>query len=182
MYRVSGYFLAPVLLLLILLFAYAVFELGGFLVQAWQRRHYRPRYLHALGHLADDSNPAPRGYPLLALALAHNNLSPDALDVAAMKELEGARVVSRIAPMLGLIATMIPMGPALKSLANGNVQGISENLIVAFSAVVFGLVIASVTFWIASFKKRWLAAELVDVTAALERQGDPSRAETELDT
>ena len=63
--------------------------------------------------------------------------------------------------MLGLIATMIPMGPALKSLADGNIQGISENLIVAFSAVIFGLVIASITFWIASGKKRWMVEELV---------------------
>jgi biopolymer transport protein ExbB/TolQ len=60
------------------------------------------------------------------------------------------------------------MGPALKSLADGNVQGISENLIVAFSAVIFGLVIASITFWIATIKKRWLATELVDLLPLIE--------------
>jgi len=63
---------------------------------------------------------------------------------------------------------MVPMGPALKGLADGNIQGISENLIVAFSAVIFGLVIASITFWIASVKKRWLAEELVALTPLLE--------------
>jgi biopolymer transport protein ExbB/TolQ len=55
-------------------------------------------------------------------------------------------------------------------LADGNVQGISENLIVAFSAVIFGLVIASITFWIASVKKRWLAGELVALAPLIEEQ------------
>ena len=49
-------------------------------------------------------------------------------------------------------------------MGDGNVQGISENLVVAFSAVIFGMVIASVTFWLASVKKRWLAVELVDIS------------------
>ncbi|MCJ8268121.1 MAG: MotA/TolQ/ExbB proton channel family protein, partial [Psychrosphaera sp.] len=91
------------------------------------------------------------------------------------QSLEAVRTVSRIAPMLGLIATMIPMGPALKSLADGNVQGISENLIVAFSAVIFGLVIATVTFWIASIKKRWLAVELAAIGAMIDSQQQPEQ-------
>ena len=72
------------------------------------------------------------------------------------------RNVTRIAPMMGLIATLIPMGPALQSLADGNVQGISENLIVAFSAIIFSLIASAVTFWVASVKKRWMAQELID--------------------
>ena len=45
-------------------------------------------------------------------------------------------------------------------------------LIIAFSAVIFGLVIASITFWIASKKKRWLAAELVAL-APLVKDNQP---------
>ena len=65
---------------------------------------------------------------------------------------------------------MIPMGPALKSLADGNIQGISENLIVAFSAVIFGLIIASITFWIASVKKRWMVEELVALMPLINKK------------
>jgi biopolymer transport protein ExbB/TolQ len=82
------------------------------------------------------------------------------IETFALKELEYLRIATRVAPMLGLVATMIPMGPALKALANGNVQGISENLIVAFTAVIFGLITASITFWIASIKKHWLVVEM----------------------
>ncbi|MCB1668740.1 MAG: MotA/TolQ/ExbB proton channel family protein [Pseudomonadales bacterium] len=179
MYQLSDLFLAPVLVLLVLLFAYSLYALGEFGCQVLQRRYYRQAYQQAVSGV-DGINAVIKGYPLaehfyLAQAPGKNNaiLTKDYLDVAALKELEAVRTVSRLAPMLGLIATMVPMGPALKSLADGNVQGISDNLIVAFSAVIFGLVIASITFWIASIKKRWLATELVDLLPLLNSQENP---------
>jgi len=65
--------------------------------------------------------------------------------------------------LLGLVATMIPMGPALKSLADGNVQGVSENLAIAFSAVVVALISASISYVIYSVRKRWYAKEILDI-------------------
>lgn len=170
MYQLSDFFMVPVLVLLIILFAYSLYALGMFACQTWQRKANRALIatMQKSNSLASNNTNFVSGYPLVTLALSNNNISRDDLDVAALEELETVRLVSRIAPMLGLIATMIPMGPALKSLADGNVQGISENLIVAFSAVIFGLVIASITFWVASVKKRWLAAELVAVARLLE--------------
>ncbi|MEM6998935.1 MAG: MotA/TolQ/ExbB proton channel family protein, partial [Pseudomonadota bacterium] len=169
MYRISALFLAPVLLLLVVLLAYACYSVGSFTIQALQRHLNKKAYYSILNsNLFDPNIDIPKGYPLLQLAISNSNISKDELDIAAMKRLEEVRMISRLAPMLGLIATMIPMGPALKSLSDGNIQGISENLIIAFSAVIIGLVIASITFWIASFKKRWFAAELVDVNNYLE--------------
>lgn len=40
------------------------------------------------------------------------------LETLAIKRLGLARIATRVAPMLGLVATMIPMGPALKALAD----------------------------------------------------------------
>ncbi len=168
MYEVSGLFLAPVLLLLAVLFAYSFFLTGAFFMQALQRKKALPQYLISLQQLANGKTPiAIPGYPLLSLSVHDHDVDRDQLDIEALKQLEGVRSISRLAPMLGLIATMVPMGPALKSLSDGNIQGISENLVVAFSAVIFGLVISSITFWIASYKKRWLAIELVDVDRSL---------------
>ena len=53
------------------------------------------------------------------------------------------------------------MGPALQGLADGNIQSISENLIVAFAAVIWGLAVSAITFWPASVKKRWYAEEMI---------------------
>lgn len=162
MYQMSDLFMAPVLCLIALLFIYSLFATGQFFTQTMQRRRHYKSFIQLLnGKLGSNSELPLNGYPMASLANEMPNITQDQLDVAALKELEGVRNVSRLAPMLGLIATMIPMGPALKSLADGNIQGISENLIVAFSAVIFGLVIASITFWIASVKKRWMVEELV---------------------
>ncbi|MCW8878120.1 MAG: MotA/TolQ/ExbB proton channel family protein [Kangiellaceae bacterium] len=168
MYELSDFFMAPVLILLAILFAYSLIASGEYFFQIWQRRQNRANYFKAMNcELGQANNLNLKGYPLLEIAHSHPKVSKDQLDVAALEIMQGVRAVSRLAPMLGLIATMIPMGPALKSLANGNVQGISENLVVAFSAVIFGLVIASITFWIANDKKKWLAKDLVAVTPYL---------------
>ncbi|WP_321393093.1 MotA/TolQ/ExbB proton channel family protein [Emcibacter sp.] len=169
MYQVSDLFMAPVLILLVLLFFYSLYALGGFFVQGYQRSRGKARFRRLLKNgLWSQAAETPKGYPLAALAVENPQVSKDELDVAALGEMEGVRMVSRVAPMLGLIATMIPMGPALKSLSDGDVQGISENLIVAFSAVIFGLVVASITFFIASTKKKWLAQELVALLPHVE--------------
>jgi biopolymer transport protein ExbB/TolQ len=162
MYQLSGWFMAPVLLAITVLFLYCLYEAGAFFAQYLQRTKYRSQYEEVVNkqvtsfhHLA--------GYPLMAHANAKPNTTMEQLDVMALKQLEMLRITTRISPMLGLIGTMIPMAPALKSLSDGNVQGISENLIIAFSVVIFGMVIASISFWIATVKKRWLATELVDI-------------------
>ncbi|TQV86739.1 hypothetical protein FLL46_15630 [Aliikangiella coralliicola] len=174
MYELSDFFMAPVIMLLVVLFAYSLFAAGEFFSQSWQRRQQKNNYLKAVGlKLGEANNLNLKGYPLVEIAHSHPKVTKDQLDVAALDILQGVRSVSRLAPMLGLIATMIPMGPALKSLADGNVQGISENLVIAFSAVIFGLVIASITFWIAGEKKKWLAKELVAITPLLEESKIP---------
>ncbi|XPF94717.1 MotA/TolQ/ExbB proton channel family protein [Colwellia sp. RE-S-Sl-9] len=171
MYQLSDFFMAPVLCLIALLFVYSLFATGQFFSQTIQRRRHYQAFIQLLNdNLGKNPELTLNGYPMASLANEVPTISQDQLDVAALKELEGVRNVSRLAPMLGLIATMIPMGPALKSLADGNIQGISENLIVAFSAVIFGLIIASITFWIASVKKRWMVEELVALMPLINNQ------------
>jgi len=162
MYQLSAWFMAPVLIAISVLFLYCLSSLGGFVAQWWQRKQNAPQYAAAVQD-KETSVAALSGYPLMAYAKQNPSSTMEQLDVVALKQLEVLRITTRIAPMLGLIGTMIPMAPALKSLSNGNVQGISESLIIAFSVVIFGMVIASTSFWIASVKKRWLATELVDI-------------------
>ena len=147
MYDVGQLFLYPTLALIGLLFLYAFWALGEFAVLAWLRR----RYAMESGH----------GYPLVAWARRHQVSHPDALDVTAHRLLERPRIATRVAPMLGLVATMIPMGPALKSLSGGNLANVAENLTIAFSAVILALIAASITFWVVNVRRRWLAEELV---------------------
>ncbi len=178
MYRVSDIFLAPVLISLLVLFVYALFSMGMFFTKSWQRNKHATSYKQAQVTL----NSVP-GYELFshyvnAIKNSQARIKFDDLEVFALKKLEKVRLVTRISPMLGLIATMIPMGPALKSLADGNIQGISDNLVIAFSSVIFGLVIATLTFWVATVEKRWLAVELLDCQKLIEAK-EQAEKETE---
>jgi hypothetical protein len=96
MYQIGQLFLFPVLVLVAAMFAYSFYALGSFILQALQRRRHSQ-------HLA--------GFPLLQHVRKNAETTSDELDLLAHKLLEPARIASRIAPMLGLIGTMIPMGP-----------------------------------------------------------------------
>ncbi len=147
MYDVGQLFLIPTLALIALLFLYAFWALGEFAMQAWLRAR----------HPIESG----RGYVLVMWARRHKVANADALDVAAHRLLERPRIATRVAPMLGLVATMIPMGPALKGLSGGNLANVGENLTIAFSAVILALIAASITFWVVNVRRRWLAEELV---------------------
>ncbi|SFD12740.1 MotA/TolQ/ExbB proton channel family protein [Pseudoalteromonas denitrificans] len=160
MANVSEILMTPVLVSILVLFIYAIYTLGRFVSQ------YLIRKKNGLAYFKNIKNKTAQqltGYPIHNYFVKNPNASEDEIEVYALKKLETLRIVTRVAPMLGLIATMIPMGPALKSLADGNIQGISENLIIAFAAVIWGLVISTITFWPASVKKRWFADEIINI-------------------
>lgn len=144
MYQLGQVFLLPTLALIAILFLYSFYSLGSFAVQGWQRRRGQ-------------------GRALLAWWQSNQQASDDELDVRAHKELEAARIATRVAPMLGLVATMIPMGPAMKSLSDGNLGAVSQNLMVAFSAVILALIAASITYLVVNVRRRWLAEEILEI-------------------
>jgi len=156
MYQAGQVFLIPTLAVIALLFFYSFYALGAFAVQWRQRRRSLMSF--------DD----PRAYPLVAWARNQVVINDDDLDVKAHELLELPRIATRVAPMLGLVATMIPMGPALKGLSDGNLAQVSDNLVVAFSAVILALIAASITYWIVSVRRRWLAEELAWIKARRE--------------
>jgi hypothetical protein len=141
LFELARLFLWPVSVGVVLSFAYAVVVLGMFGVEYLQRRSHPQR-------------------PLL---LVDRSLSQDLMELAVLKDLEGVRLCSRLAPMLGLIATMIPMGPALVAVASGESQGVAQSLAPAFASVIVALASASITFVVYTVRRRWLMRELVMV-------------------
>jgi hypothetical protein len=147
LYALTRLFMTPVLLLILAALVYAFVALGAFAVEAWQR--HRGIYRSPLSEY--------RG---------QGRFSSDDLELWIMKRLEWLRITSRSAPMLGLVATMIPMGPALLALTRSDAQGVGDNLVVAFSAVILALVSASITFFVLTIRRRWLLQELREIERA----------------
>lgn len=156
LYEISKFFLTPVLILLCVMFVYALFCLGMLLFDL-ALRVFR-------GHGRQPIEQFLRAKPIA---------SQDDLELQVLKQIEMQRIVSRIAPMLGLVATMIPMGPALISVSAGNAQGMAQNLVVAFSAVIVALLSAAITYVVQLVRKRWLLEELGKV---LDRRADMQNA------
>ncbi|HEY1853636.1 MAG TPA: MotA/TolQ/ExbB proton channel family protein [Solirubrobacterales bacterium] len=84
-------------------------------------------------------------------------------DFGAMRKLERTRALVRLGPALGLMGTLIPLSPALAGLANGDVQQLSDNLRVAFSVTVLGLLIGAVAFVISLVRDRLYGQDLSDL-------------------
>lgn len=95
-------------------------------------------------------------------------------DLVSLRRLERTRVLVRVGPALGLMGTLIPLAPALQGLAEGNTNQLTENLRVAFSVTVLGLVIGAIAFAISLVRDRLYAQDLSDlkfVAATLEAGG-----------
>ncbi len=169
----------PTLLAIDVLFAYALVEAGRFAVQNVQRRRARADWQRFVDTGGRGDIPT-RGYPVAALFASDTGLRLHQAEVFALKRLEAVRVVTRVTPMLGLVATLIPMGPALIALSENNVYAMGEHMRTAFTAVILGLATSVITFWIASVRKRWYAEEIVALEPLIARTGNtPARATSE---
>lgn len=154
MQQLAELFLVPVFLVLTAIFGYAVFELGRFLLELFQRRFTSRAYR-----------------PLAHYCYQQPDADIEQLELYVLKRLEPLRVVSRVSPMLGLIATMIPMGPALLGVASGDFMQVAERLSAAFAAVIVALICAAIAFWLLSVRRRWLLEELKQIALHLDREG-----------
>ncbi len=81
-------------------------------------------------------------------------------EVIADKDLGKSRTLSKLGPMLGLMGTLIPMGPALVALAVGDVASMASNMQVAFATTVVGLFIGAIGFITLQTKQRWYADDM----------------------
>jgi len=84
-------------------------------------------------------------------------------DYGSLKHLERTRILVRLGPALGLMGTLIPLAPALTALANGDVNKLAENLRVAFSVTILGLLIGAIAFAISLIRDRLYSQDLSDL-------------------
>lgn len=103
------------------------------------------------------------------------------LELVVSKSLEPSRIHTRVGPMLGLMATLIPLGSALGALANRDVTTLASKLEIAFTAPVVGLLIGGLGFATVAVRTRLFAEEMADAATLLEAlapQAHPERHET----
>lgn len=172
LYWVSTGLLIPTIVMLLLAFIASLLLIGGFYGQFLNRKKLRNKLKNfekmvGNGELKDtdiDFNEDP------ALCSCLNSVMKEKKEIAAKaiadyeieqdKELNKTRVLTRTGPMLGLMGTLIPMGPALTGLASGDIASMALNMQVAFSTTVVGIFIGAVGYILNSVKERWAEENL----------------------
>lgn len=77
------------------------------------------------------------------------------VQTVARHRLERADLLARIPPMLGLMATIIPLGPGLAALGKGDPAQLASAVTVAFDATVLGLVAGIGGLIVGKLRRRW---------------------------
>jgi biopolymer transport protein ExbB/TolQ len=94
-------------------------------------------------------------------------------DFDAQRRLARTRLLVRAGPALGLMGTLIPLSPALTGLAKGNTTALSQNLRIAFSVTVIGLLIGAVAFGLSLSRDRMYGQDLSDLEYLAAVVSDP---------
>lgn len=180
----------PVVIGLILFIAFTLFSIGWWAVEYFrERRHMRV----TLPALLDELRAAENGAAEIIEKSGLLRLQKDALLEltkhpefdAAMRESLGANLlereqshydgilkctdlVSKLAPMLGLMGTLIPLGPGIMALGQGDTYTLSVSLLTAFDTTIAGLIAAAFCLVISTVRRRWYAGYMADLETLMD--------------
>lgn len=73
------------------------------------------------------------------------------------------RMLVKFGPMLGLMGTLIPMGPALVGLGLGDISSMAYNMQVAFATTVIGMLVSGIGLCTLQLNQRYYAGYLNDL-------------------
>ena len=176
LYWISTGLLVPVIVLLILLFCRALLLIGTFFGQyvavrkteALLKGEFDALNSENLATLADRLPKSDKSLVVRYIRLMMDHRDSEAhlqkllsdFDLAAAADLATSKTLAKMGPMLGLMGTLIPMGPALVGLSTGDIATMAYNMQVAFATTVVGMLIAAVGVATLQVRQRWYAREL----------------------
>ena len=167
----------PVIAFLLVLMAAAVILAGSIIVELLtERRHLKvkmPALVDALrspeGTVAQTiaaSGLLKRQKAVLIELTEHPELTTDMREALAVRLLEEEQArferivslsdsISKLGPMFGLLGTLIPLGPGIIALGQGDTYTLSQSLLTAFDTTIAGLICAAVATVISTIRKSW---------------------------
>lgn len=190
LHAVSQALLVPAMGVLLLLLVAIVILVGSLIVEAFtERRHFRthiPHDINAINAASFDSvGDVIEGTSLLrtqkdALLMVAGNMGLPGEDLYALAKAELNRIddsrqrsvhttefITKAGPMMGLICTLIPLGPGIVAMGQGQVDQLAQSLLVAFDGTVTGLVVAVIAMAITAIRKRWYHQYFVAMEALM---------------
>jgi biopolymer transport protein ExbB/TolQ len=179
LYWLSTGLLVPVIILLLFLFVKALLLAGGFFGMFMQRKREEKKLQTHIDQLTYQELDA--FYPILprqqaslfaiyarklidsAKSPAHCNRNLSMFELDADKDLAASKTLAKMGPVLGLMGTLIPMGPALVGLSTGDIASMAYNMQVAFATTVVGLAAGAIGFITLQIKQRWYLKDMANL-------------------
>ncbi len=179
LYWISTGLLVPVVLVLIFLFIRSLILLGGFFGQYQAMRRNESLLRKPLSKLnaanldefermlPEKSTDPTIGYIRELFAARRSPAQIEHIlsevEIASDKDLSLSVTLAKMGPTVGLMGTLIPMGPALVGLAAGDIASMAYNMQVAFATTVVGLFASAIGFLTKQAKQRWQMQRLSDL-------------------
>ena len=184
MFWISTGLLVPVIVLLILLFFRSLLLVGSFFGQYVSirktdkliREQMETLHVDNIDHfgskLPEKSSSLVVMFMKRILAEQGNKAQVQRLlanfEIAADKDLATSKTLTKLGPILGLMGTLIPMGPALVGLSTGDIASMAYNMHVAFATTVIGLVAGAIGFLTQQVKQRWYLQDMTNLECLVE--------------
>ena len=83
----------------------------------------------------------------------------------ARRRIDRADLIARVGPMLGLMGTLIPLGPGLAALGRGELDVLAQAVTVAFNTTVLGLLAGILGFLLGRARRRWYDGAMAQLEA-----------------
>ncbi|MBX7075854.1 MAG: MotA/TolQ/ExbB proton channel family protein [Methanobacteriaceae archaeon] len=189
---VSESLLTPVVVLLVLFLIISILAIGGLVNEKFTRKPMRKRELESLLNDINNSTSPDEikshvesstlfkdQKDIISNIVDNHNLEPEARKSYASKLVEDEQmallkktnltdILVRVGPVLGLLGTLIPLGPGLSALGSGQIATLAEALTIAFDTTVVGLTISSLCYVVSKYKKQWYETDLTTTETVAE--------------
>ena len=193
LYWISTGLLVPVIVLLIFFFIRALILICSFFGQYMTEKKTAGKiyaYIDTLTNenISDFAGKLPKKSGSLMIAYARRiienagnapklDLLLSEYEISADKNIATSKVLTKMGPILGLMGTLIPMGPALVGLAQGDIASMAYNMQVAFATTVVGLTVSAIGFLTQQVKERWAVKNLTMLEFIAEIVKQPNTIE-----
>ena len=182
----------PVLVILLVIVVISIISLGGIIAEYTSRRKVpvgsirdliyeinRADSIESLKNVINNAKiPKAQKKALLEIASSSElgNSSREALarklfefeEEKTMDNLKKTDIITRIGPTLGLMGTLIPMGPGLAALGAGDINTLASSLTVAFNTTIVGIGSGALCYVIGKIRTGWYDRYLSDLDALID--------------